>query len=158
MYVAVDIKTTGPFADEHQVLAFAAVAWTNNGPIDELPYLDFLIKPSGNIVGDPYFLNKNKDLLGTGKYHISDVLYEFDKFLITYFKRPIHLVFYNSWDIRFLSNWQAFPRYMIHNNIFHLPTLFADEKGVLSFEDKSCLENARNAIRECRNFILEIEE
>lgn len=172
-YVAVDIETTGLDPEKHQVLEFAAVAWTHDGPITELPHVSVLVKPEGDIVGDPYALKMNARLLerianGEG-YHISDVLVEFETWLRSLgisedFKTCCVGNQFGSFDLQFLKQWRAWPEELISHRIFDVSTIAATRQGMESAhrvlgvypmpgEAHEALYDARQAMEHCRTFL-----
>jgi oligoribonuclease (3'-5' exoribonuclease) len=172
-YVAVDIETTGLDPEKHQILEFAAVAWTHDGPVTELPHVNVLVKPNEDIVGDPYALQMNAHLLkriadGEG-YHISDVLVEFEVWLRSLgitedFKTCCVGNQFGSFDLQFLKQWKAWPEELISHRIFDVSTIAASRQGMQSAhrvlgvypmpgEAHEALYDARQAMEHCRNFL-----
>lgn len=172
-YVAVDIETTGLDPENHQILEFAAVAWTHDGPIAELPYVSVLVKPEGDIMGDPYALNMNARLLerlanGEG-YPISEVLGEFETWLRSFgvsenFKTCMVGNQFASFDLQFLKLWRAWPDELISHRVFDVSTIAACRQGMQSAskalgiypmpgEPHEALYDARQAMEHCRNFL-----
>lgn len=172
-YVAIDIETTGLDPEHHQILEFAAVAWTSDAPVQDLPCMAYVVEPVGDIVGSPYALSMNKrllDLISKGHCQpLSRILYEFRVFLEFSGVTPnnkVHLVGANvgSFDLQFLkldSNW---PKDLIHYRNFEVGSAYATKKGIpslsrflvpdgLTGSTHEALYDARLALHYARNFI-----
>lgn len=140
-YVSVDLETTGLDPVEHQVLEFAAVAWTNDGPVMDLPYCHFYVQPRGNIVGHPYALSMNKrilDRLANGEgYDLNVVLTDFTTWLKSLgvseqSKTCIVGQNFAGFDLQFLDQWEVWPKHLINHRYFDLSTICADRQGMKS--------------------------
>ena len=62
-YVSIDIETTGLDPETCQILEIGIVVEDWQTPIEDLPCLTFLVNP-GIIVGEPYALRMNAEILG----------------------------------------------------------------------------------------------
>ena len=174
-YVSVDIETTGLDPYEHQIIEFAAVAWTNDGPVWQLPYFHRIIQPEGNIVGSPYALSLNKAILdqlheGNG-VHMGYALLDFTNWLTSLgvtTENKVNIVGQNfaSFDLQFLNQWVAWPEELIHHRYFDLSTICAIPTGIpsasslgdvegLEGNEHEALFDALRALHHVREWILD---
>lgn len=65
IYVSIDIETTGLDFENHQIIELGAVIEDTNNrlPLDRLPRYSVVVKPDKYLVGDPFALNMNRDLI-----------------------------------------------------------------------------------------------
>lgn len=169
-YVSVDIETTGLDPDRHQILEFAAVAWTNDNHVSKLPWIGHLVKPDKNIVGSPYALNMNQHLLkriadGEG-VPLWTALYDFSIWLknlgITK-NNKVSIIGQNfgSFDLQFLKRAKWWPRDLISHRFFDISTIAASKDGMGSAsleipeipgDPHQALYDARVALHQAQQF------
>lgn len=127
VYASIDLETTGLDPDRHQVIQFGVVLDDLETPLDELPRMETLVIPGGDIIGDPFALHMHSDLLRriaaikAGKSNepycdivgLGGVFYDFLQTHGWSFKQKLLVVGanYGSFDHQFLR------RYPVYNNI-----------------------------------------
>lgn len=141
IYVAIDIETTGLNPDRHQILEFAAVAWVDQGPIEDQPYFRELVRPEGDIVGSPKALTMNLKLLeqfehGDG-HSIQETLNSFRRWLYSLGvtnSRRAYIIGKNfaSFDLRFLGKYAGWPYDLFVHRCLDVGSLYATPAGVPS--------------------------
>ena len=173
-YVSIDIETTGLDFKNHQILEFAAVAWTNDGPVTELPEYSTIVRPQGDIVGCPYALNLNKKIIEAlidpevGK-NINVALAQFRGWLLNLGvteDNPISVIGQNfgSFDLIFLKKSRLWPDDLISHRMLDISTIVATPEGmgsasVLGRPDfpgnpHEALFDARVAMYHAQNYLL----
>jgi len=145
-YVSIDIETTGLDPDKHQILEFAAVAWSDDRPVAELPEFSSIVRPEGDIVGCPYALDMNRLLISALKdpkvgKTLRVVMREFRTWLKTFgvsSDNKIHIIGQNfaSFDLNFLNKSILWPTELISHRILDVSTIAATVEGMGS---ASCL-------------------
>lgn len=144
-YISIDIESTGLDADVHQILEFAAVLWVNDGPVEDQPYVNFVVDPriegEKYIVGDPYALQMNHRLItkiveGEGRA-ISFVMSRLKQLLHTYGispENPIAIIGQNfgKMDFQFLRRVEDWPANYFSHRFFDVSTIAATRDGMQS--------------------------
>lgn len=140
-YVSIDIETSGLDSVRHQILEFAAVLWLDDGPIMEQPYFRKAVRQYGDIIGDPFALVMNMDLLreiSTNKcWTIDNILSNFTDFLSGYGVTPENRVQvigknFASFDLQFLKYQPNWPSHLISHRVLDVGSLYATPDGVPS--------------------------
>lgn len=72
IYTSIDIETTGRNPELHQVIEFAAIVEDTEKQLsfEKIPKFHFVVRPYGDIIGEPIALSMNKrifDILGNPK-------------------------------------------------------------------------------------------
>lgn len=125
-YVSLDLETTGPDPERHQILQIGAIVEDTNNPLDydEIPKFERLIRHA-DIIGQPYALNMNAGLIAklaeSDRYGITAYAAIIDLYdwLLTHLGVPLTGKLRPTWaganiadfDIRFLEkipNWSAY--------------------------------------------------
>lgn len=79
IYTSIDIETTGIDPYLHQVIEFAAIVEDTSKqlPFEKIPKFHFVVRPYGDIIGQPIALSMNKrifDILGNPKSSSIDII------------------------------------------------------------------------------------
>jgi hypothetical protein len=139
-YVSIDIETTGLDSKNHQILEFAACAWTNDGPVRHLPVFHTIVRPSGDIRGCPFALNLNKRIIealinpSVGK-RIDATLNGFRQWLTSLGvdkDNKINVIGQNfaSFDLNFLLTTGFWPEDLFTHRVFDISTIVATVDGM----------------------------
>jgi hypothetical protein len=117
-YVAISIKKTPRNSRRRLVTTFAAVAWTNNDPVDELPSI--FIKVSNQVVDG---------------IDIENMLFDFRQWLrsmAVFSSKPVHLVGENlaTEVLPFLTNKDCWPTSLISPRVFDTSMIAANGQGI----------------------------
>ena len=171
-YISIDIETTGLIPRNHQILEFAAVAWADDGPIMEQPYFHRVIKPHGDIIGDPFALAMNMELIkkiaeGEGT-PVGVAMQEFRGWLYDLGVRtddPVNVIGQNfgKFDLQFLNK-VSWPSCYFSHRIFDLSSITATRNSMpsgstlgdipeLKGNPHEALFDARRALSHAQDFI-----
>lgn len=143
LYLSLDIETTGLNSDRHQILEVAGVLNLNHMDVRSCPNFRFLVKPEGDIIGNPYALVMNQRLLsmladgkGIPAAEVGLMIAEVMQVWKERYGDPdtkFHLLGKNvsGFDYQFVKKQiPGWPDHLIHYRMLDIGSMYATMKGI----------------------------